>query len=144
MVLLRTSRETREIIANQCNLSASNIQDAFPCTPLQEGLLALTAKRSGDYIARYVYNLRPDLDLENFWKALKAVVSATPILRTRVVDLADHGLVQVVTDLNPVAAFKPWIGTLKEYLDEDRAVGMGLGSIWRKTAFNFDLALILT
>ncbi|CAI6088591.1 unnamed protein product [Clonostachys chloroleuca] len=134
------ARETREIIANQCNLSASNIQDAFPCTPLQEGLLALTAKRSGDYIARYVYNLRPDLDLENFWKALKAVVSATPILRTRVVDLADHGLVQVVTDLNPVAAFKPWIGTLKEYLDEDRAIDLEKNGL--QLRFGFDSHVI--
>lgn len=28
----------------------SKIQDAYPCTPLQEGLFSLASKRTGDYV----------------------------------------------------------------------------------------------
>lgn len=84
--------------ASLCNVQATQIQDIFPCTPLQEGLLAMTEKHSGDYISHNVYNLEPEIDLERFKAACELVVDSLPILRTRIIDLSEEGLVQVVVD----------------------------------------------
>lgn len=45
----------RNEAATACEVEATDIENVFPCTPLQEGLLALTAKHSGDYVARYAF-----------------------------------------------------------------------------------------
>ncbi|PNP38749.1 hypothetical protein TGAMA5MH_09314 [Trichoderma gamsii] len=84
--------------ASLCSVQATQIQDIFPCTPLQEGLLAMTEKHSGDYISQNVYNLEPEIDIERFKAACELVVDSFPILRTRIVDLPGEGIVQVVID----------------------------------------------
>ncbi|KAM0258024.1 hypothetical protein ACHAQJ_004067 [Trichoderma viride] len=84
--------------ASLCKVQVAQIQDIFPCTPLQEGLLAMTEKHSGDYISHNVYNLQPEIDAERFKNACDDVVVAFPILRTRIIDLPGQGLVQVVVD----------------------------------------------
>ena len=88
----------RQNAAMHCSVTAEQIQDIFPCTPLQQGLLAMTAKRAGDYVARLVIELQPVTDVERFKWAWEETVAATSILRTRIVDLRDQGLVQVVVD----------------------------------------------
>ncbi|KAK1249601.1 hypothetical protein MKX08_009604 [Trichoderma sp. CBMAI-0020] len=84
--------------ASLCNVQATQILDIFPCTPLQEGLLAMTEKHSGDYISQNIYNLEPEIDRERFKAACERVVDSFPILRTRIIDLPGEGLVQVVVD----------------------------------------------
>ena len=84
--------------AMHCNVTAEQIEDIFPCTPLQQGLLAMTVKRAGDYVARFVFELQPVTDIERFKRAWEETVATTSILRTRIVDLRDQGLVQVVVD----------------------------------------------
>lgn len=85
-------------VALMTKVAPAQIQDVFPCTPLQEGMLAMTAKRSGDYVSKAKYCLSPDIDENNFKKACETLVKVTPILRTRIVDLPSEGLVQVVVD----------------------------------------------
>ncbi|KAL6909307.1 non-ribosomal peptide synthetase [Trichoderma evansii] len=84
--------------ASLCKVQTEQIQDIFPCTPLQEGLLAMTEKHSGDYISQNVYKLEPEIDTERFKNACESVVDSLPILRTRIIDLPGEGLVQVVVD----------------------------------------------
>ena len=88
----------REQAAVLCGVEASQIEDAFPCTPLQEGLLALTAKESGNYVARRILELRVGIDVERLMRAWEEVVKTTPILRTRIVDIVGQGLTQVVVE----------------------------------------------
>ncbi|KAK2601955.1 hypothetical protein QQS21_004468 [Conoideocrella luteorostrata] len=104
--LMGPSFHQREAIATVAGLleaDASRIQDIFPCTPLQEGFLALSAKSSGkgDYIARYDFNLREDVEVGRFQRAWEHVLQRLPILRTKIVPLSGHGLVQVVVDERP-------------------------------------------
>ena len=87
----------RNEAATACEVEADDIEDVFPCTPLQEGLLALTAKHSEDYIARYAFRLLPTIDVQRLRSAWIRVVAANPILRTRIIDIPTRGLVQVVT-----------------------------------------------
>ena len=94
-------RTTVASAARQCGVGEHQIEDIFPCTPLQEGLLALTAKNPGDYVAHWVLDLCPTTDPARLQKAWQRVVAISPILRTRIIDLPQHGLVQVVVDEQP-------------------------------------------
>nr|ABR23346.1 non-ribosomal peptide synthetase [Claviceps purpurea] len=88
--------EARLQISSLCGVSTDQVEDILPCIPLQEGMLAMTAKGSGNYVAYYEYILAKSVDASRFRNACQAVVSALPILRTRIADLPGHGLVQAV------------------------------------------------
>jgi amino acid adenylation domain-containing protein/non-ribosomal peptide synthase protein (TIGR01720 family) len=127
--LLRNATSVGSVLdaaAGLCNIAVAEIEDLFPCTPLQEGLLALTASRSGDYVARHVLKLAESVDKTRFQDAWRQVVAVTPILRTRIVDVPGQGLVQAVHD-EQVA----WSSTQKsmtEYIRIDEQTPMGLGT----------------
>jgi amino acid adenylation domain-containing protein/non-ribosomal peptide synthase protein (TIGR01720 family) len=118
----------KEQIGNRCNVGATEVADAFPCTPLQEGLLALSAKRTGDYVARFVYPLLAKADVEQFCKAWDAVVSVTPILRTRIIDLGERGLVQAVINQPTKWPYRDETISLDAYQKVDRQLNTGLGT----------------
>ncbi|KAG6052828.1 Glycopeptide NRPS [Claviceps sp. LM77 group G4] len=88
--------EARSQISSLCGVSTDQVEDILPCIPLQEGMLAMTAKGSGNYVAYHEYILAKSVDASRFRDACQAVVSALPILRTRIADLPGHGLVQAV------------------------------------------------
>ncbi|KAI4273877.1 MAG: hypothetical protein LQ337_004328 [Flavoplaca oasis] len=113
--------------ATACQVEAADIEDVFPCTPLQEGLLALTAKHSRDYVARYAFRLLPTTNVQCLRSAWIRVVAVNPILRTRIIDIPTRGLVQVVVKHSTMQACQATNTTLAEYLDLDRSVLTGLG-----------------
>ncbi|TLD11150.1 hypothetical protein PgNI_05487 [Pyricularia grisea] len=115
----------RQEAASLCGVDEHDVEDVFPCTPLQEGLLALTMKSPGAYIGRDVLELAPTVDLNRFNQSWKEVCTMMPILRTRIVHLPDQGLVQVV-----IREKDCWTGAgdLEQYISEDQETPMGLGS----------------
>lgn len=110
-------------LSAEYGLEATRIQDAYPCTPLQEGLVALTSKQSGDYILQSTLELPADIDIDKFRNAWQQIVKAIPILRTRIVQQS-LGLVQLVLDeeIHWTEA-----SSLKEYIEDDRKLPMDLG-----------------
>ena len=114
----------RRTSALLCGVSADQIEDVFPCTPLQEGLLAETVKRPGKYIARNILHLQHTVDISHFMSAWEEIVTKTPILRTRIVDLPKQGMVQVV-----IKDKIQWQSDqdLESYIrdDEQRKTGLG-------------------
>lgn len=113
-----------EDVSAQCSSNPSAIQDVYPCTMLQEGLLSLTSRRPENYILQYTLELSADICLVKLQQAWEATIQATDILRTRVVHHARYGLVQVVLD----EAIK-WVDTssLNEYRRLDRTRPMEIG-----------------
>jgi amino acid adenylation domain-containing protein/non-ribosomal peptide synthase protein (TIGR01720 family) len=111
-------------IASFCQVERDQIEDVYPCTPLQQGLLALTSKQQGDYLLQAVLTLSPDVDLPRFCAAWEQAVLATPILRTRIIQLEDRGLVQVV-----VKAGIEWThaDSLDDYIKSDLSTPIELG-----------------
>lgn len=107
--------EAYGLIASKLAIEQSRIQEVLPCSPLQEGLMASTLKHPGSYVARSTFHLRPEIDLEQFKAACELLVSTMAILRTRILEVADHGLVQVVLDES-----LQWTDTEEELL-----VGLG-------------------
>ncbi|KAG5996168.1 Glycopeptide NRPS [Claviceps spartinae] len=124
----KSVKELRQKIASKINILPSQVEDAFPCTPLQEGLLALTAKRPGDYVARFVYPLQPSVDTEHFIRAWEAVVSVSPILRTRIIDLGETRLVQVIVNEPTTWALRGESTSLDAYEITDKTLSTGLGT----------------
>lgn len=97
--LLSSAEAKEEIIAaavERGGLRRDEIEDIYPCTPMQDGLMALALKTPGQYIATWEYTLREDLDLHKFRQAFALAVAANPILRTRITHCHPHGNFQVV------------------------------------------------
>ena len=106
-------------------MSPEDVEDLFHCTPLQEGLLALSEKRQGAYIGRNVMKLSRSVDVDRFREVWEEVVSKTPILRTRIVNLPGQGLFQTV-----IKGMTCWTEAkdLDDYLQKEQKPPMGLGS----------------
>lgn len=117
--------QQRQYAASLCGVSPNNVEDLFPCTPLQEGLLALSMKRQGSYIGRNVMMLSPSVDVDRFKKVWEEVVTRTPILRTRIVSLPGQGLVQAI-----IGGMTCWTAAqdLDDYLEKEQEPHIGLGS----------------
>ncbi|KAK3312663.1 hypothetical protein B0H66DRAFT_595203 [Apodospora peruviana] len=88
--------EAKAQAASLCGIEQGDIEDIFPCTPLQEGLLAETVRRPGDNILTETKKLKDGVDTQRLLDAWHEVMKTHQILRTRIVNLADQGLVQVV------------------------------------------------
>ncbi|KAL7780525.1 hypothetical protein CFE70_010549, partial [Pyrenophora teres f. teres 0-1] len=114
----------REEVAASCNTNTSLIEDIYPCSPLQEGMMALASKRPGDYIMQSVLALHDDTDEDRFRAAWERVVQSTAVLRTRIVHSSKMGMLQVV-----LADGIEWeqANELEQYLEKDKSVSMGLG-----------------
>lgn len=126
-----------ESAADQLGIDESDIEDIYPCTPLQEGLLAVSQDAKGSYVAQMVHELSPDTDLPRFQKAWSTVLDDWPILRTRFFPLLlDDGSVRL---MQAVVKSKPrWLKprTLNDYLKLDARDKMQTGdSMLRLAAF---------
>ena len=108
----------------QCATSEDAVQDVYPLSPLQAGLMALSIKHPGTYIAQTVLKLPSSADIERFKAAWQSAVESILILRTRIVQVHSYGLLQVVLH-DPIT----WLtgNTLESYIAEDKQVPMQFG-----------------
>jgi aryl carrier-like protein len=79
----------------QCDVLADEFEDTYPCTPAQEGMIAITAMYNKMYTSQAVLQLPVDLDISRFKAAWKETIARNPILRTRII-ATEQGLLQVV------------------------------------------------
>lgn len=124
--------------SRHCGLSENQaIEDAYPCTPLQEGLMALAVKQPGSYLTTWVYKLSPHVNVTRFKDAWERTVALCDGLRTRII-LADGCSFQIV--LKDDVAWEEWESPEGGGIDSvvDLAVGethkteMSTGSrLWR-------------
>jgi amino acid adenylation domain-containing protein len=106
------------------NMTKTVIQDAYPCSPLQEGLIALTAQYPNAYVTQFTYALPADVDIERFMAAWTATVAANPILRTRIIYVEQIGTVQIILNEQPL-----WIDgeAMQEYQSSEPKIQMSYG-----------------
>ncbi|KAJ5348713.1 uncharacterized protein N7506_001966 [Penicillium brevicompactum] len=112
-------------VASLSNLDPSVVEDVYPCTPLQEALMALSAKFMDAYVAQRVIELPHAQSANKLRSAFETVSAQSEILRTRIVQVPRRGLMQVV-----VRKSDPWLeaSTLENYLRDDTLKGMSLGT----------------
>ncbi|GAQ02833.1 nonribosomal peptide synthetase 12 [Aspergillus lentulus] len=119
--------ETVASAAQQCGMSISAIEDCYPCTALQQGLMISTMRVPGRYIARCVFDLARGLDLERLKAAWQQTVDANVILRTRIVRRASGDLIQAVLGRQVSAIQWQSYPTVGAYKMEDAVIPMQPG-----------------
>jgi amino acid adenylation domain-containing protein len=93
--MLETDALTKRA-AMQCGVDQSLVEDIYPCTPLQQGLMALSMRHAGAYVGQHVLRLPASLDLGRFKAAWTFAFESNAILRTRIISDESGGLLQVV------------------------------------------------
>ncbi|KAK0116563.1 hypothetical protein ONS96_012421 [Cadophora gregata f. sp. sojae] len=83
-------------VSSHCLVDPKLIEDIYPCTAIQEGLIALSNKDPGAYVAQNIYKLPADIDFDRFRAAWQMVFDIEFILRTRIVFTESSGFLQVV------------------------------------------------
>ncbi|KAJ6440810.1 pyruvate dehydrogenase kinase [Purpureocillium lavendulum] len=117
------SRAKKEV-ASLCQVDQDLIEDIYPCTPLQEALMALSAKVKEAYVAQRVVDLADVTTGDKLIAAFDTTQQDCPILRTRIVQVPGRGLVQAVVK----GKLDCYVGlNLQEYLISDRDDDMDLG-----------------
>ncbi|GFG16853.1 nonribosomal peptide synthetase 12 [Aspergillus udagawae] len=107
-----------------CHVPVQQIEDIYPCTPLQEGMMALGESRPGTYVARFVCQIDRQVDISRLRSSWATIVAANPILRTRIIQLEGNCMHQVVLKEDfKWDADDEW----HSYLDNNRYTSMKLG-----------------
>jgi amino acid adenylation domain-containing protein len=82
--------------AEACDAKPTDIEDIYPCTPTQESLFTFSLKSTKAYIAQRVSCIPSHIETSAWQSAWEQVVASSPILRTRLAQLQEPGLQQVV------------------------------------------------
>ncbi|KAL2183691.1 non-ribosomal peptide synthetase [Thermothelomyces heterothallicus CBS 203.75] len=115
-----------EEVSALCGIPRSNIQDMYPCSPLQEGLVTLASKQAGAYVAVNTLALPDNIDLHRFKASWQVVVDETDILRTRIAHTASSGFLQVVIAPGPIVWHNE--SSLEVAIAKGQSLGLGSGS----------------
>ncbi|KAJ5158042.1 AMP-dependent synthetase/ligase [Penicillium coprophilum] len=110
----------KDSLAAACQVYPWEIEDAYPCSPIQEAMLARTAVRANEFVSRGLIPLPASVDFGRLKEAWNRVIAETPVLRTRIVEYAGQGFLQVVTK-----ALAPW--SEAKSLEQVKAPSMGIG-----------------
>ncbi|KAL5359466.1 putative nonribosomal peptide synthase [Aspergillus floccosus] len=116
--LVSEPEKTLSLAAIQCQVDERMIEDIYPCTPQQEGLMYLSMKNPGAFQATYKFSLGLSASLNRMKAAWDQLWRAHPLLRTRIVLNEDGRMLQVVT--KEKLACKDG-----STLDDDRSMGLG-------------------
>jgi amino acid adenylation domain-containing protein/non-ribosomal peptide synthase protein (TIGR01720 family) len=82
--------------ATECGVFPDSIEDIYPCSRLQEGLISLSTRDPGSYVAQPTYRLPSAIDVPRFQAAWNKVIANEAILRTRIIHNDEFGFLQVV------------------------------------------------
>ncbi|KAL2110714.1 hypothetical protein VUR80DRAFT_841 [Thermomyces stellatus] len=116
--------KAKKTAAELCGVATEDVEDVYPCTPLQEALMALSAKVREAYIAQRVVKLDNADMAARLENAFNIATRDSAILRTRIVQVPDRGLIQVLLN-KPIEWHRG--SKLDEYLVKDREETMDLG-----------------
>lgn len=110
--------------ARMCGVEISCIEDIYPSTSTQESLFTFSIKSSEAYVAQRVARIPDHISTQSWKEAWELVVAATPVLRSRLVQLQEPGLFQVV-----IRESIRWrhATDLKRFLVNDQKEKMDLG-----------------
>ncbi|OBT91629.1 Nonribosomal Peptide Synthase (NRPS) [Pseudogymnoascus verrucosus] len=123
--------------AAMCTVHRDNIADLYPCTPLQESLMALSIRTTGAYVAQHLISLKSTLDVDRFRACWETAVKSSPILRTRIVQSnSSRKMLQVVIQEHPSWAVS---SDLQTYLENDKRLTMSFGEPLNRCAIVNDI-----
>ncbi|KAI6778617.1 Nonribosomal peptide synthetase-like protein [Emericellopsis cladophorae] len=111
-------------IATQCGLSTGDVEDVYPCTSLQQSMLAATEQRPTAYRVRLVFAIADSIDITRFREMWNVMAQRNPVMRTHILLGHRSGPLQVLSKKAPT-----WQAheDLDKYVAEDQARPMGVG-----------------
>jgi amino acid adenylation domain-containing protein/non-ribosomal peptide synthase protein (TIGR01720 family) len=112
-------------IALQCGIPEEDIEDIFPTTALQDGMMMLTEKNATAYIAHHIMELPSWVDISVFCRAWQTLTDENAIMRTRIVPAG----LQVVLHAAPIQWATPRSNDLNAYIQGLRQGKMGFGTV---------------
>lgn len=124
--LIDHSEELLQIVSQQCDVPVESIQDIYPSTTLQEGLVALSIKSPGAYVIQNVFSIPDSMDVQKLQQAWQTVIDSFPVLKTRIIHTEDLGSLQVVVNERPLWEDLVCMD-LGSYLDKTKAAGIQYG-----------------
>ena len=72
-------------VAMACNVRVAEIEDIYPCTPYQAGLMALDLKCPMSYVCVFTWTLLQNIEIDRFRTAWDNLLTSEPVLRNRLV-----------------------------------------------------------
>jgi amino acid adenylation domain-containing protein len=137
--LLQDARTTTRVLrqaSKQCAIADNVIEDIYPCTMTQSGLLAISLKDRGAYIMQLVYTLPVSLDVQRFLDAWESVARRNAILRTRFFE--DDGIFLQLVVKEPLRWHIAKDESLDSVLQKEKARRMSLGEpmSWHTLLYN--------
>ncbi|KAJ0382654.1 hypothetical protein COL922a_012104 [Colletotrichum nupharicola] len=128
--------ELCEEVSFQCEVQPDDVEDMYPCTHMQEGLMAVNLTRPGSYTGRWIHPLPQAIDLARFKKSWEDIHATSPILRTRFATTASAGSLQVI-----IKGHVQWLTSddLERYLANDDANPMFPGDSLNRFALVTDV-----
>ncbi|KAI1658834.1 lysergyl peptide synthetase subunit 1 [Daldinia decipiens] len=100
--MIQNDQSLKTYASRQCGIAIDDIEDMYPCTPLQTSLMASTAQEQDAYVAVQSFALHSNSDVQRVKTAWSLVVENNPILRTRIVQ-TDMGVSYQVVVRGPVS-----------------------------------------
>ncbi|KAL4735231.1 hypothetical protein BDV11DRAFT_212182 [Aspergillus similis] len=126
-----------DAVSAQCRISADQIVDVYPCSPMQESLVAQLDGVANLYVRQFVFQIAQDTPLDVFKQAWKQTVQANPVLRTRICDApGGRGYLQAVVD--EVPSWSTCEISLTQFLEQDAVDAMSPGDSFFRYALVAD------
>lgn len=113
-------------IAQLCHVAPDSIENAYPCSSMQESLVVSAEGAENSYVLQLVYEMEEDnVQIQDFQLAWEDTVQANAVLRTRICYLDQVGHVQAVIQDDAVE-WRQATG-LSKFLEGDASIPMQLG-----------------
>ncbi|KAG9764881.1 nonribosomal peptide synthase 11, partial [Aureobasidium melanogenum] len=131
-------------IQTTCHIPIVDLEDAYPCTEFQEGLIALSLKEPGSFVSQQLYRLPRGVDVLRLKASVDAALATSVLFRTTFVATQSFGIVQCVLKKRTMCQE---ITSLNEYLAKDTAQPMHFGERFCRGAVMGDVegpVLVLT
>lgn len=112
--------------SKQCDMEKGAIADIYPCTPLQQSLIAITTDKPGAYMETKIFNLSGSIDIDKFKAAWQKAADLFPILRTRIILGPDAQALQVVVKKD--LEWQETDGSIHDYLRDHNLSRVQYGS----------------
>lgn len=126
---IEANDDFKQEAAVECSISLGEIEDMFPCTPIQEALMALSQSsksRDGAYALHAAFQLPADLDLDRLIDAWTSVIQASPVLRSSILARSEGSI--VVVRNQPLPTYKASSVNLAQHLAEQQSTTFRYGS----------------
>ncbi|KAL6153491.1 NRPS [Exserohilum turcicum] len=125
---IKLDNKSLQEIAAECSLSVEDIEDIYPCSPMQEALMALSASdpKQQAYCLHAAFTFPPGMDIHRFLQAWEHTSARFSILRSRII-LGPSGSFVVVAR-SPLAAYSVTGKSCAEEMESQRSQAFSYGS----------------